>query len=156
MEPWGAILIGLAGGGVCYAVVSLKDRIGYDDSLDVVGVHLVGGIVGALLTGVFATLAVNPAGADGSPTQFLKQATAVVITLVFSFGATMLLLKVCDKLVGLRLEEDHEDAGLDVSQHAETAYVFPEPAVVDLGKATSGAGEDAGQSDEDRELQPAS
>ena len=126
VEPWAAVMIGLVAGSVCYLIVNLKTRIGYDDSLDVVGVHMVGGIIGALLTGVFATLAVNPAGGSGSLAQLGKQALAVVITLVFSFVVTMLLLRVVDRLVGLRLSEEDEYTGLDLSQHSEVAYTWQE------------------------------
>ncbi|MEX0791447.1 MAG: ammonium transporter [Actinomycetota bacterium] len=126
VEPWAAVLIGFAGGLVCYIFVALKPKLGYDDSLDVVGVHFVGGIVGALLTGVFATVAVNAAGADGllygNPGQFMKQLIAVVATVVYSFVASMAILFVTDKLVGIRVSEDDEQMGLDLSQHSETAY----------------------------------
>jgi Amt family ammonium transporter len=122
--PMPAILIGLVAGAICFFAVNLKYRFGYDDSLDVVGVHMVGGIIGALLTGVFCSLAINPAGANGSIAQVGKQAVAVVVTLVFSFVMTMVLLKISDKLVGLRVTEEDEAAGLDLSQHAEMGYVF--------------------------------
>ncbi|MBI4260834.1 MAG: ammonium transporter [Actinobacteria bacterium] len=126
VTPLAAIAIGFAGGVVCFLAVSLKSRLGYDDSLDVVGVHLVGGVVGALLTGVLASLAVNPAGADGSLVQLGRQAVAVGVTVAFSFGATMLLLKVTDLAVGLRASEEDEIAGLDLSQHGEVAYTLME------------------------------
>lgn len=126
VEPWAAVLIGLTAGMVCYAAVSLKPRLGYDDSLDVVGVHLVGGIVGALLTGVFATTAINPDAADGALYgnlgQLGAQAVAIGVTMLFSFVATMVILKVTDLLVGVRVAEDEEFRGLDLSQHLETAY----------------------------------
>jgi Amt family ammonium transporter len=124
--PLAALAIGFAAGLVCFAAVSLKSRLRLDDSLDVVGVHLVGGIVGALLTGVFASLAINSAGADGGLAQFGKQAAAVGITLGFSFVATLIILKVVDVLVGLRASEEDEDAGLDVSQHGEVGYTLAE------------------------------
>src|SRR5436190_12147154 len=101
--PMAAIVIGLAAGAICFFAVNLKTRFGYDDSLDVVGIHMVGGIVGALLTGVFASIAINTAGASGSLAQLGKQAVAVGVTIGFSFGMTMLLLKVSDLLVGLRV-----------------------------------------------------
>ncbi len=128
VEPIPAIAIGLCAGAVCYFAVGLKSRLRYDDSLDVVGVHMVGGIVGALLTGVFASLAVNPAGAAGSLAQLGKQAVAVGVTLAFSFTATWLILKVTDTLVGLRVSEEDEEAGLDLSQHGEAAYDWTERA----------------------------
>jgi len=126
VAPVPAIIIGLVAGAVCFFAVNLKPRLGYDDSLDVVGVHMVGGIVGALLTGVFASLVINPAGAEGSLAQFGKQAVAVGVTLVFSFCMTMALLKISDLLVGLRVSEEDEATGLDLSQHAEAGYVFNE------------------------------
>jgi Amt family ammonium transporter len=124
--PWGALAIGFAAGAICFFAVNLKTRFGYDDSLDVVGVHMVGGIVGALLTGVFASLAVNPAGANGSLLQVGKQAVAVVVTLAYSFGATMMILKAVDRLVGLRVTADDEETGLDLSEHREVAYTWTE------------------------------
>jgi len=124
VTPMAAIAIGLVAGAVCFFAVNMKYRFGYDDSLDVVGVHMVGGIVGALLTGVFASLAINPAGANGSLAQVGKQAVAVGVTVVFSFAMTMLLLKVSDALVGLRVTEEDEAAGLDLAQHAEVGYVL--------------------------------
>jgi Amt family ammonium transporter len=124
VEPWGAILIGLAAGVVCFVAVDLKPRLGYDDSLDVVGVHLVGGIVGALLTGVLASAAVSDA--TGGVGQLGKQAVGVVATLGFSFLVTMAILKVVDVLLGVRLSEDEEATGLDLSQHAEVGYTLAE------------------------------
>jgi ammonium transporter, Amt family len=126
VAPLPALVIGLVAGIVCFAAVELKGRLALDDSLDVVGVHLVGGIVGALLTGVFASLLVNPAGADGSTAQVGKQAVAVGVTLLFSFVATMAILRLVDRLVGLRVDEQAEEEGLDRSQHGESAYVFGE------------------------------
>jgi ammonium transporter, Amt family len=136
VEPWAAVIIGLAAGIICYAAVAMKPRFGYDDSLDVVGVHMVGGMVGALLTGVFATTLINEAGADGlfygNPGQLGKQAIAVVATLVYSLIATLIILFITDKLVGLRVTEDEELMGLDLSQHSETGYSLAE------GGASSG------------------
>ena len=111
VAPLPALMIGLVAGLVCFAAVELKGRLALDDSLDVVGVHLVGGIVGALLTGVFASLVVNPAGADGSIAQVGRQAAAVVVTLIFSFAATMAILRLVDRLVGLRVDEQAEEEG---------------------------------------------
>jgi ammonium transporter, Amt family len=121
VEPWAAVIIGLAAGAVCFAAVDAKSRIGYDDSLDVVGVHLVGGIVGALLTGVLATTAVNELSAGAT---IGKQAVGVGVTLGFSFLATLAILKVIDVLVGVRVPEEDEVTGLDLSQHAEVGYTF--------------------------------
>ncbi len=122
VEPWAAIVIGLAAGAICFYAVDMKSRIGYDDSLDVVGVHMVGGIVGALLTGVLATTAVN--AFEGGLGQLGKQAVAVGVTLGFSFLATLAILKIVDLVVGLRVTEDEEVTGLDLSQHAEVGYTF--------------------------------
>jgi Amt family ammonium transporter len=122
VEPWGAILIGLAAGTVCFLAVDLKSRIGYDDSLDVVGVHMVGGIVGALLTGLLASVAVN--AFDGGIVQLGKQAIGVGATLAFSFVVTLGILKAVDALVGLRVSEEEEVTGLDLSQHSEVGYTF--------------------------------
>jgi ammonium transporter, Amt family len=136
--PIGAIFIGLAGGVVCAWAVGLKFRFGYDDSLDVVGVHMVGGIVGALLTGVFADAAINEFGADGLAlggglTLLGKQALAIVVTLGFAFGVTTLIAKLVDATIGLRVSEEEEMAGLDLSQHAEAGYAFAEGGGSALG-----------------------
>jgi Amt family ammonium transporter len=126
VEPWAAVIIGFAGGLICYVAVALKSKFGYDDSLDVVGVHFVGGVVGAMLTGVFATTAINAAGADGllygNPGQVGKQFIAVAATMIYSLVATFVVLFITDKVVGIRVPEDDELAGLDLSQHSETAY----------------------------------
>jgi len=122
VEPLAALAIGLAAGLLCFWAVSLKSRLGYDDSLDVVGVHMVGGVIGVLLTGAFASLAINAAGASASLTQVGKQAILAGVTLAFSFVATLVILKVTDATVGLRVTEEDEDAGLDASQHGEFAY----------------------------------
>lgn len=133
VSPLPAIAIGLAAGVVCGYAVGLKFRLGYDDSLDVVGVHLVGGIVGALLTGVFADLAVNDAGAAGLVTGggvalLGKQVVAIIATVGFSLVASLVLLKLVDATVGLRVEPDAEASGLDLTQHAEVGYAFSETA----------------------------
>jgi Amt family ammonium transporter len=122
VEPLAALAIGLAAGLVCFGAVSLKGRLGYDDSLDVVGVHMVGGVIGVLLTGAFASLAINAAGASASLTQVGKQGVLAGVTLAYSFLATLAILKITDVTVGLRVTEEHEEAGLDASQHGEVAY----------------------------------
>jgi Amt family ammonium transporter len=124
VQPMAALAIGVAAGIVCYLAVGLKGRFGYDDSLDVVGVHMVGGILGVLLTGVFASLAVNAAGAAASLAQLGRQGVLAGVTVVFSFVATLAILKVTDLTVGLRVSEEHEDVGLDASQHGEVGYRF--------------------------------
>jgi Amt family ammonium transporter len=120
------IVIGAAAGVVCFLAISLKFRLGYDDSLDVVGVHLVGGLLGSLLLGVFASKQYNPAGADGllagDASLLGKQAIASISVLVFSFVVSLAIGKVLDRAVGLRVDPDDEEIGLDLSQHAEAAY----------------------------------
>jgi len=126
--PVPSILIGIGAGVFCFAACNLKARFGYDDSLDVVGVHGIGGTWGALATGLFASKAINDAGANGlfygNPSQLGVQAVAVVATWIFAFVGSVVLLKVVDALVGLRVTEEEEFLGLDVSQHSETAYSF--------------------------------
>jgi Amt family ammonium transporter len=126
--PVSAILIGAGGGVLCFFACNLKARLGYDDSLDVVGVHGVGGTWGALATGLFASKAINAAGADGlfygNPGQLGIQAVSILATWAFAFLGSYVLLKVVDALVGLRVTEEEEFLGLDVSQHSENAYAF--------------------------------
>jgi Amt family ammonium transporter len=126
--PGGAIVIGGVAGALCYSAVRMKPRLGYDDALDVVGVHAVGGIWGALSTGLFASVVVNAAGANGlfygNPLQLLVQATAVVASIGFSFIGSTILLKVTDALVGLRVMDESEQIGLDLTEHEEAAYAF--------------------------------
>ncbi|HEX2241431.1 MAG TPA: ammonium transporter [Actinomycetota bacterium] len=129
--PLAAIAIGLVAGVVCAWAVSLKFKLGYDDSLDVVGVHLVGGMIGALLTGVFADVAINSAGADGllaggGFALLGKQAVAVGVSLVFSLVGSLIILKVVDAVVGLRVTTEEEITGLDLAQHSEVGYAFSE------------------------------
>ncbi|MGA8644140.1 MAG: hypothetical protein WB650_19715 [Candidatus Binatus sp.] len=122
------MIIGGVAGALCYTAVRMKSRFGYDDALDVVGVHAVGGIWGALATGLFASALVNAAGANGlfygNPRQLFIQATAVVATMAFSFVGSTVLLKVTDALVGLRVIDESEQVGLDLSEHEEAAYAF--------------------------------
>jgi ammonium transporter, Amt family len=129
--PLPAIAIGLIGGVICAYAVSLKFRWGYDDSLDVVGVHFVGGLTGALLTGIFADTAINEAGFDGlfygGGLDLLgKQVVAIAVTIAFSFIVTYGILKLVQATVGLRVSEDEEFGGVDLGQHAESAYQFAE------------------------------
>ena len=133
VSPLAAIAIGLAGGMVCSKAVSLKFRLGYDDSLDVVGVHLVGGLVGALLTGVFADVAINSAAVDGLAlgggfTLLGKQVIAIGATLVFSLIVSLVLVKLVDMTIGFRVTEEDEVSGLDLTQHAEVGYSLSEGA----------------------------
>ena len=122
VEPLAALAIGLAAGVMCFWAVSLKGRLGFDDSLDVVGVHMVGGVIGVLLTGALASLAINAAGASASLAQVGKQGILAGVTVAFSFVATLAILKITDLTVGLRVTEEHEEAGLDSSQHGEIGY----------------------------------
>jgi Amt family ammonium transporter len=122
-----AVLIGLGAGVLCFfAVDILKRTIGVDDALDVFAVHGVGGIWGALATGLFASTAVNPAGSNGlfygNPEQLLKQAVAVGVVIVFTAAVTWVILKVIDVTIGLRVPEQEEVLGLDSTTHGEVAY----------------------------------
>jgi Amt family ammonium transporter len=126
--PLAAIAIGLVGGALCYWGVSLKWKLGYDDALDVVGVHGLGGTWGALATGIFASTAVNSAGADGliygNVSLLGVQAVAVAATWVLGFGGSWIILKLVDALAGLRVSADEELEGLDLSLHGETGYTL--------------------------------
>jgi Amt family ammonium transporter len=102
--------------------VRLKDRLHYDDALDVVGVHMVGGFIGVVLTGVFATLAVNALGVTGGMAQLGRQSVLALAGLVFPFVMTWIILWITDKTVGLRVSDGDQDAGLDMSDHAEVGY----------------------------------
>jgi len=124
--PVASIMIGLGAGVFCYLAVLWKSRLGYDDALDVVGIHGVGGIWGALATGLFASKAINAAGADGllygNPGQLGIQAVAVLVSVVFAFAGTFVILKLVDGLMGLGVSEEEERMGLDLSQHDERSY----------------------------------
>jgi Amt family ammonium transporter len=138
------IAIGFIAGVVCCFAVGLKFRLGYDDSLDVVGVHLVGGLVGALLLGLFADATVNELGTDGllfggGGSLLVSQLIASVVTLVFSFVVSFAILKVIDLVIGVRVTEDQEDAGLDTALHAETAYEL-EPSIIAEAQPREAAG----------------
>jgi len=123
VEPWAAILIGLVAGFFCYKAVNWKNRLGYDDALDVVGVHGVGGTWGALATGVFASAALSDGGLlTGAPGQLWTQLEGVLATYVFCGVGTFLILLLVKALVGLRVHEEDEEIGLDLSLHAEAAY----------------------------------
>ena len=133
--PMAALLIGLIAGVVCYFMVArVKGLLGYDDSLDAFGIHGVGGTLGALLTGIFATSAVNPAFKDsgGNPLpvgmidgnfgQFVNQGAGALIAWVIAGAGTWLILKLVDKVIGLRVTREEEILGLDLSQHGEEGY----------------------------------
>jgi ammonium transporter, Amt family len=131
VHPMPAILMGIAAGVVCFfACTTLKSKFGYDDSLDAFGVHGVGGTLGALLTGVFATRAVWDIGKgaklgllEGGPV-LTGQIAAVGVTWIYSIVVTFVLLKVLDAVMGLRVTQDEETRGLDVSQHGEEGYIM--------------------------------
>ncbi|MCS4285160.1 Amt family ammonium transporter [Pseudomonas sp. BIGb0278] len=122
--PMGALVIGLASGVICYfCATSLKRKLGYDDSLDAFGVHGIGGIVGALLTGIFAAPALGGFGAvDDIGAQFWIQAKGVIFTVVYTAIVTYIILKVLDMVMGLRVTEEEESIGLDLAQHNERGY----------------------------------
>jgi Amt family ammonium transporter len=139
--PMPALAIGLIAGIVCYLmVVKVKARFGYDDSLDAFGVHGAGGTLGALLTGVFASSAVNPMFKDaqgntlasglieGNAHQLLNQFVGVLIAWAIAIVGTLIILKIVDATVGLRVTEEHEIQGLDLSQHGEEGYYWEVPA----------------------------
>jgi Amt family ammonium transporter len=123
---WSAPLIGIAAGAVCYLAVQFKNKMKWDDALDVWGVHGVGGVLGTILLGVFASQAVNPAGADGlvfgSSSLFLKELVAVVAASAYGFGFTYLMLIIINYITPVRVSEEHEREGLDVALHGEKAY----------------------------------
>jgi Amt family ammonium transporter len=135
--PMSALVIGLSAGLACYLMVAVvKSRFGYDDSLDAFGVHGAGGTIGALLTGVFATAAVNPMFhddqghtlavglLDGNAHQIVNQLVGVLIAWGLAIVGTLILLKATDLIVGVRVSEEHEMQGLDLSQHGEIGYDF--------------------------------
>lgn len=136
-----AIAIGLLAGIFCYLMVTkVKNLFRYDDSLDAFGVHGAGGTLGAILTGVFASSAVNPIFKDahgntmpsglleGNAHQSLNQVTGVVIAWVLAVVGTLVILKIVDLVVGLRVTEDQEMQGLDLSLHGEEGYYWESPA----------------------------
>jgi Amt family ammonium transporter len=128
VSPLSAILIGLVAGVICYLAVLAKKKIGYDDALDVVAVHGIGGLWGALATGLFASTAANPAGVDGlfygNPHQFLVQAIGAGSAIVYSMIVSFIILKVIGLVVGLRAETEDEVQGLDVAEHREVGYTM--------------------------------
>jgi Amt family ammonium transporter len=146
VSPLGAAAIGVIAGAVCALAVGLKFRLGFDDSLDVVGVHLVGGLIGTLLIGFFGTTSVNSGGADGlfyggGLTQLGKQAIGAFSVLGYSFVLTFIIGWIIKKTIGFRVDAEAEVAGIDESEHAETAYELG--GIVggsrSLGGAVSGA-----------------
>jgi Amt family ammonium transporter len=126
ISPLSALIIGLAAGSVCYLALNLKSKLGYDDSLDAFGVHGVGGILGTLATGLFAQTLINPGGSNGlffgNAKLFVTQLFAVGVTVFYSFVVTFIILKVVGWTCGLRVEDEDERNGLDISQHGERGY----------------------------------
>jgi Amt family ammonium transporter len=121
VTPMGSIVIGMVAGFLCYQACNLKARLGYDDALDVVGVHGVGGTWGALATGLLASEAVG--GTVGGMGQLGEQFIGVLATYAFAGGGTFVILQIVKATVGLRVHEDDESQGLDLSEHSETAYI---------------------------------
>jgi ammonium transporter, Amt family len=137
VSPMSALIIGLIAGVFCFWMVTfVKARFGYDDSLDAFGVHGAGGTIGALLTGVFASSAINPmfhdasgkalplGAIEGNYHQIVNQAVGVAIAWGLAIVGTLVILKVVDAVIGLRVSEDHEVQGLDLSQHGEEGYYW--------------------------------
>ncbi len=129
VDPFGALAIGVSVSLICFFFVTwVKVKFGYDDTLDAFGVHGIGGIWGSIATGLFATKAVNPAGADGllygNPAQLWIQIKVTAIVTVYAFVATFVILKVIDMLMGLRVSQQEERIGLDLTQHRESSYTL--------------------------------
>jgi Amt family ammonium transporter len=130
VTPMAALIIGVAAGVVCYFMTSsVKRRFGYDDSLDVFGIHGAGGMLGALLTGVFATSAINPIFknapvglVDGHVRQLLNQAIGVLVAIIVAVIGSLIILKIVDLIIGFRVTREEEIVGLDISQHGEEGY----------------------------------
>jgi Amt family ammonium transporter len=132
VSPMSALLIGLVAGAFCYLMVAkVKARFGYDDSLDAFGVHGAGGTIGAILTGIFASKAINSLGSgllEGNARQLGNQFIGVAIAWGLAIVGTLLILFIVDKTIGLRVSEEHETQGLDLSQHGEEGYYWEVPA----------------------------
>ena len=129
VSPLSAIIIGLASGVVCFFSVSvIKAKLGYDDALDAFGVHGVGGTFGAIVTGLFASKEVNPAGADGlffgNPDQLVTQIIGVVVSWFVAIVMTYVLIKLIGAFMPIRSEEEDEIRGLDIAEHGEKAYAY--------------------------------
>ncbi len=124
--PMAALVIGIAAGLLCYTALNAKTKFGYDDSLDAFGVHGVGGTLGTIMAGLFASIAINAAGANGlffgNTKQLAVQAGSVALVAVYSFVVSLVLFKIIDVVMGLRVNKDEETEGLDISQHGEAGY----------------------------------
>jgi Amt family ammonium transporter len=121
-----ALLIGAAAGLLCYTALNAKTKFRYDDSLDAFGVHGVGGTLGTVMAGVFASLAINAGGANGllfgNAKQLAVQVQGVLLVAAYSFIVSLVLFKIIDATIGLRVDKDQETEGLDITQHGETGY----------------------------------
>ena len=124
VPSWAALVVGAAAGVICYGAVQLKYRLRYDDALDVVGVHMVGGVLGVLLTGVFASLAINAAGVGAGLDQFGRQSVLAAIGFVYPFAMTVVILWLVDKLIGLRAAPGEQAIGLDLADYGEDGYML--------------------------------
>jgi len=128
VSPISAMLIGAVAGVICYIAVFAKSKLGYDDALDVVAVHGIGGLWGALATGLFASVAVNPGGANGlfygNGYQFVVQAVGACAAIIYSAIVTYIILKGIDAVIGLRVDVEEEVQGLDLNQHSEIGYTL--------------------------------
>lgn len=130
VSPMSSLIIGFAAGAVCYTALNMKNKLKYDDSLDAFGVHGVGGILGTFAVGLFAQTLINPAGSNGlffgNAKLLTSQIIAILVTMIYSFVMTTIILKIIDKTIGLRIDEESEFNGLDISQHGESGYTFEE------------------------------
>jgi Amt family ammonium transporter len=126
LGPLSAMLIGLGAGSLCYVAIIWKAKFCFDDSLDVMGIHGVGGVIGTLATGLFASKVINPSGADGlffgNPAFFAIQLLAVIVAALFSMIGTYVILRLVQRDMELRVSPEEESMGLDLSQHNERAY----------------------------------
>jgi Amt family ammonium transporter len=128
VSPMSALVIGLFAGALCYTALNMKGKLGYDDSLDAFGVHGIGGIIGTLGAGFLAQKIINPSGADGlifgNAHQLFVQVVSIATAVLYSFVITFILLKLIDLAIGLRVSEEEETLGLDLSQHEESGYTL--------------------------------
>ena len=144
ITPWAAVLLGLIAGSVCALAVGLKYKFGFDDSLDVVGVHLVGGIIGCLYLGFFSNSKVNSLAWDGlyyggGWDGLIKQATGAGAVLAYSFIVTLILGFILDKTIGFRIERDAEIEGIDLTEHAESGYELENRGAGGFGSVLTGS-----------------
>ena len=137
VEPWAALIIGGVAGVVCYLAIRGRAMVGLDDSLDVVGVHGVGGLWGGIGTGLFATAVIGGVDGvvEGEASQMGDQLIAIGVVALYSFGVTAVILKALDLTVGIRLTDEDEEMGMDVTQHGERGYAFDEPLGVPVYQA---------------------